>query len=213
VQRRHFSALAAASLGLGLAPLARAQGAPVEGKEYRRLSPSVTPSTPAGTVDVVEFFSFACPHCYAFEPTLETWLAHRPAVMHFHRIPVPFLFNSANFQPLYFTLEALNLTDTLQIKVFNAVHQEHQRLDSPEAIAAFATKNGLDAARFMSTFNSFGVRTKVQQANQLVQALGVNEVPMLVVQGRFATSLAQAQGATQALAVVDYLVAQVHAGR
>ena len=137
-------ALAAASLGLGLAPLARAQGAPTEGKEYRCLSPAAVVTAPAGTVDVVEFFSFACPHCYALEPTLDAWLARKPAGMHFHRIPVPFLFNSTNFQPLYFALEALNLTDTMQIKVFNAVHQEHQRLDSPESIAAFATKNGLD---------------------------------------------------------------------
>jgi thiol:disulfide interchange protein DsbA len=213
LKRRHFSALAAASLGLGLARSATAQGAaPVAGQDYSRISTPGPVSAPAGTVDVVEFFSFACPHCFEFEPTLEAWLKRKPAGVHFHRAPVRFLQNAVNFQPMYFALEAMDLLDTMQMKVFNAVHLEHQRLDKPEAIAAFMTKNGVDAARFMSIFSSFGVRTKVQQANALMDAYGVDEVPVLAVQGRFLTSPKQARGEEQTVAVVDWLVAQVRAG-
>jgi len=215
LKRRHFSALAATSLGLGLARSATAQGAvPVAGQDYSRISTPGPISAPAGTVDVVEFFSFACPHCFEFEPTLEAWLARKPAAMHFHRSPVPFLQNYVNFQPMYFALEAMGLADTMPLKVFNAVHLQHQRLDKPEDIAAFMTKNGVDATRFMSIFNSFGVRTKVQQANALFDAYGIGSigVPALAVQGRFLTSPEQARGGEQAAAVVDWLVAQVRAG-
>jgi thiol:disulfide interchange protein DsbA len=211
LKRRQFSALAAASLGLGLARNAAAQ-TPVAGQDYVAIPTPSPVSTPPGTVDVVEFFSFACPHCFEFEPTLEAWLAKKPAGIHFHRMPVRFLQNSANFQPMYFALEAMGLTDTIPLKVFNAVHLEHQRLDKPEDIAAFMTKNGVDATRFMSVFNSFGVRTKVQQANALMDAYGVDSVPTLVVQGRWKTSPAQAKGEGKVLAVVDYLAAQVRAG-
>ena len=214
MQRRHFSALAAASLGMGLARTAAAQGgAPVDGQDYRRIATPAPVSPPAGTVDVVEFFSFACPHCFEFEPTLEAWLKRKPAGVHFHRAPVRFLQNAVNFQPMYFALEAMDLVDSMQQKVFNAVHLEHQRLDKPEAIAAFMTKNGVDATRFMSIFNSFGVRTKVQQANALMDSYGIDGVPALAVQGRFVTSPLQAKGEEKCLAVVEYLVAQVHAGR
>ena len=213
MQRRHFSALAAASLGMGIARTAGAQGgAPVAGQDYQRIATPQPVAVSAGTVDVVEFFSFACPHCFEFEPALETWLRRKPAGVHFHRAPVRFLQNAVNFQPMYFALEAMDLVDTLQQKVFNAVHLEHQRLDTPEAIAAFMTKNGVDARRFMSIFNSFGIRTKVQEANQLMDAYGVDSVPTLAVQGRFLTSPALAKGEEKTLSVVEYLAAQARAG-
>jgi thiol:disulfide interchange protein DsbA len=212
LKRRHFSALAA-SLGLGLARRAGAQGAPVAGQDYTDIS-GPAPSTPAGTVEVVEFFSFACPHCFHFEPVLEAWLAHKPAEIRFRRSPVPFLQNYANFQPMYFALEAMGLADSMPAKVFQAVHVEHDRLDKPDDIAAFMTRSGVDAKRFMVLFDSFGVRTKVQQANALFEACGVAGVgvPALAVQGRWLTSPGQARGETQALAVVDHLARQVRAG-
>ncbi len=215
MKRRHFTALATASLGLGFARVADAQGTPVAGQDYAKIPSAPAVTSPPGTVDTIEFFSFACPHCFEFEPTLEAWLARKPAGVHFHRSPVPFLQNYANFQPLYFALEAMGVADAMAPKVFSAVHLEHQRLDKPEDIAAFATRNGIDATRFMSIFNSFGVRTKVQQANALFEACGIDSVgvPALVVQGRWVTSPRQAKGAPQALAVVDYLVAQAKAGR
>ena len=212
LKRRNFSALAAASLGLGLVRTASAQGTPVAGQDYKKLSNPSPVSTPAGTVDVVEFFSFACPHCNEFEPTLEAWLKRKPPGIHFHRVPVHFLQNYVNFQPMYFALEAMDLVDTMQQKVFDAVHVQHQRLDKPEDIANFMAKNGVDAKRFMSVFNSFGVRAKVQQGNQLMDSYGVEGVPTLIVQGRYETSPGTAKGEEKALAVVEYLAAQIRAG-
>ena len=213
MQRRHFSALAATSLGLGLTRLANAQGGtPVEGQDYKKVETPAPAAAPAGTVDVVEFFSFACPHCFEFEPTLEAWLRKKPAGIHFHRLPVRFLQNSINFQPMYFALEAMDLVDAMQQKVFNAVHLEHQRLDKPEDIAAFMAKNGVDAKRFMSLFTSFGVRTKVQQANQLMDTYGVNSVPSIVVGGQYVTSPSLAKGEERTTQVVEFLAAKLRGG-
>ena len=216
MQRRHFSAIAAASLGLGLGlgRTAAAQGGlPVEGRDYTRIQTPVPVEPPAGSVDVVEFFSYACPFCFRFEPKLEAWLKGKPAGIRFRRSPAPFEQNFVNFQPMYFALDAMGLVDSLQQKVFNAVHLEHQRLDQPEAIAAFMAKNGVDATRFMAMFNSFGVRTRVQQANALMANCGVDSIPTLVVQGQFRTSPALAKGDEKCLAVADYLIAVAHAGR
>jgi len=213
LQRRHFSALAAASLGAGLTRLADAQGVPVAGQDYKPVSTPGSPTAPAGTTDVVEFFSYACPHCFEFEPALETWLRKKPAGIHFHRLPVRFLQNAVNFQPMYFALEAMDLVDTMQQKVFDAVHKERQRLDKPEDIAAFMARNGVDAKRFMSLFGSFGVRTKVQQANQLMDAYGVDSVPTIVVAGQWMTSPGLAKGEERTTQVIEFLAAKARGGR
>ena len=211
MQRRHFTSLAAASLGLGLTRIANAQG-PITTQDYKAVSTVVPMSAPAGQVDVVEFFSYACPHCNDFEPVLEAWLRKKPAGIHFHRYPVRFLQNAVNFQPMYFALEAMDQVDAMQQKIFDAVHKERQRLDKPDDIAAFMTKNGVDAKRFMSIFTSFGVRTKVQQANQLMDTFGVNSVPSIVVGGQYVTSPSLAKGEERTTQVVEFVAAKLRGG-
>ena len=220
LKRRQFSVLAAsATLGLGLSREASAQGsAPISAADYARIGSPVPVSTPPGTVDVVEFFSYACPHCFEFEPTLEAWLKHKAPEIRFRRSPVPFLQNFRIFQPAYFALEAMGAVDVMQQKIFDAFHKERQRLDKPEDIAALVAKNGLDPKKFLAAFNAFGTNVKVSQANQAFQDSGANGVPTLMVQGRFLTSptLVHADSIPaserKALAAVELLVAQVRAG-
>lgn len=211
MQRRQFSQFLLGTSALALGAPAFAQGGPVEGTHYVKLSQPV-PTGSSGKVDVVEFFSYACPHCNAFEPTLEAWTKKLPADVAFRRAPVPFLQNAENFQKLYFALEAMGQVDALQRKIFYAIHGERQRLDKPADIAAFLAKQGVDSAKFMDVFNSFSVQTKVRQAGQLSEAYKIDGVPALGVQGRYYTSVSLAGGPEKALAVVDYLVQRTRKG-
>jgi thiol:disulfide interchange protein DsbA len=214
MKRRDFSTqLAIATLALPFAGIARAQGAPVEGQQYVKLSEPVPVDAAAGKVDVVEFFSYACPHCNAFEPAIEAWARTLPPYVYFHRIPVPFLFNYENFQRIYYALEAMGQVDAMQLKVFHAVHVEHQRLDTPDAIGAFMAKNGIDRTKFMSLFNSFAIQAKVRQAKQLADAYKIDGVPTLGIQGRYNTSPSLAAGEEPALRVASYLIERVHSGK
>lgn len=211
MQRRQFSQFLLGTSALALGAPAFAQGGPVEGTHYVKLSQPV-PTASSGKVEVVEFFSYACPHCNAFEPTLEAWTKKLPADVAFRRAPVPFLQNAENFQKLYFALEAMGQVDALQRKIFYAIHGERQRLDKPADIAAFLAKQGVDSAKFMDVFNSFSVQTKVRQAGQLSEAYKIDGVPALGVQGRYYTSVSLAGGPDKALAVVDYLVQRIRKG-
>jgi len=170
-----------------------------------RVEPPVAPMAP-GKIEVLEFFSYGCPHCNAFEPTIESWSKKVPADVAFHRVPVPFLFNFENFMRTYYALETMGQVQAMQRKVFSAVHVEHQRLDKPADIAALMTKNGVDGAKFLEVFNSFSVATSVTRAKKLVAAYKLDGVPALAVQGRYTTSPGTAGGPEQAMAVVDYLV-------
>jgi thiol:disulfide interchange protein DsbA len=210
MNRRQLStALFLAAIAAGASPIlpAAAQAAgPVEGKDFSRVETPQPPTAPAGKVEVLEFFSYACPHCSTFEPTLESWAKQLPADVSLRRVPVPFLMNADNFMKTYYALEALGAVQAVQLKIFRAIHVERQRLDTGENIAAFVGKNGVDAAKFLDAFKSFSVATAVTRAKKMVADYKVESVPTLVVAGRWMTSPSQAGSSERALAVVDQLV-------
>ena len=214
MNRREFSsrliAAGAGTLAVSLAAPAWSQGAPAEGTQYTRVDPPV-PTQSQGKVEVLEFFSYACPHCNAFEPVLASWVKSLPADVVFRRVPVPFLMNAELLQRTYYSLETLGLVETMQRKVFAAIHVERNYLEKPADIAALMAKNGLDAAKFTSIFNSFSVASSVTRAKKLMAAYKLESVPTVAVHGRWATSPALAGGLEQATAVTDYLIQRARA--
>jgi protein dithiol oxidoreductase (disulfide-forming) len=213
MKRRDFSAsMALTALGMSLARFSRAQGAsPVEGQQYVKLSQPV--ATPAdGKVAVVEFFWYGCPHCNAFEPSLEAWAAKLPSDVDFQRVHVAFSALHETHSKIFYTLQALNWVNQMHRKVFAALHVQHKRLDKASDIEAFIVENGLDGKKFMEVFNSFSVQTKVRQAKQLSDAYKIDGVPTLGIHGRFWTSVGMAGAPERALAVTDYLINRVRHG-
>jgi thiol:disulfide interchange protein DsbA len=215
--RRDFSScLIGAGLGSAL-PGAFAQAAPTEGVHYVRLA-EPAPAL-AGKIEVIEFFWYECPHCNALEPALDAWARRLPDEVAFRRVPV--WFREEPFGPqqrLFYTLEALGLVPTLHRKVFQAIHGERTRLRTAEDVAAFALKNGADPIAFMTTYNSFGVQTKAQQARQTASAYKIDAVPAMGVQGRYYTNGNLANAGLppgpidRMLGVVDALVGKVRQG-
>jgi len=216
--RRDFSAcLLGAGLG-GALPDALAQATPTEGVHYVRLAePAPAPS--GGKIEVIEFFWYECPHCNAFEPALDAWAQRLPEDVLFRRVPV--WFREEPFGPqqrLFYTLEALGQVPTLHRKVFQTIHVERARLRTAEDLAAFALKNGIDPMAFMTTYNSFGVQTKSQQARQTAAAYRIDAVPAMGVQGRYYTNGNLANTGLppapvdRMLSVVDTLIAKVRQG-
>lgn len=202
-------ALAAA----GLIPAAWAQGGPVEGRQYARLGQPL-PGEP-GKIEVIEFFFYRCPHCYAFDPLLEAWVHQLPPDVSFRRVPVGGIKVLQLHQRMFYTLQAMNaLTPQVHSGIFNAIHQGGAELDDEAAIVALMGRLGVDTAKFKSTFNSFAIAPKLAQGQKLAELGGVETVPALVIGGRFRTSPSSAgtpgqnehvQG-QQALAVADFLI-------
>ena len=211
MNRRDFS-LAASALGLFslAANPAHAQArVPKAGSEYLVLDKPVPVDAPAGKVEVVEFFSYNCPHCNDFEPALEAWVKTVPKEVAFRRIPVPFVGSDVEAkQRLYYALEAMGKVDEYQPKIFNAIHAQRVNMTGDAAIIDWAGKNGLDAAKFKDTFNSFGVASKAKRASQLTDAYKVAGVPAMAIAGRWYVDGETAGSMTKALQVVNYLVAE-----
>ncbi len=220
MQRRQFTqvAIAAAAVSsLSAVALlanskAQAQAAkPQAGVDYLVLDKTVSTEAAAGKVEVVEFFGYWCPHCNAFEPELEAWLKKLPANISFRRVPVAFREADTPLQKLYYTLEAMGKVNDTQRKVFTAIHADKLNLGTQEAIVAWAVKQGFDEKKFIETFTSFSVNSKVSRAKQLANEYKIQGVPSLGVAGKFYTEAGLAKGMTRALQVVEFLANEAKA--
>jgi thiol:disulfide interchange protein DsbA len=209
MKRRDFSkTLAGGGLGLWLAGTARAQGGPVEGTHYLRLSQPapVTLPSPDKKVEVIEFFWYECPHCNAFEPMIEAWAKKLPADVAFRQVPVGFTARHQVAQKAYYALEEMGQLEAMHARVFAAIHVQRQRLLTEKAYADWAAAQGLDGEKFGALMRSFSVATKANRARQLSDAYRVDGVPSIGVQGRFYTSATLAGDYERALAVTDHLI-------
>lgn len=205
MNRRELTCGAGAGLLL-LAGSAHAQGgAAVEGRDFVRLNPPA-PVPAGGKIDVIEFFSFGCPHCYSFEPLLEPWIKRLPADVAFRRVPAAFNAPFEGYAKLFYALEAVGLAEQLHKRVFAAIHVQRQRLDKEADLAAFVSSAGGDGAKFVEAYKSFGVATKVRQGKQLSEAYKIDGVPTLGIHGRWFTSGSLAGGHERALQVADQLI-------
>jgi protein dithiol oxidoreductase (disulfide-forming) len=191
---------------------AQAQAAkPQAGVDYLSLDKAVPADNAGGKIEVIEFFGYWCPHCNAFEPELEAWLKKLPANINFKRVPVAFQEAAVPLQKLYYTLETMGKVNEMQRKVFTAIHADKQNLNTQDGIVAWAVKQGLDQQKFVETFNSFAVNTKVSRAKQISNEYKIQGVPSLGIAGKFYTDSGLAKGMTRALQVAEYLANETKA--
>ncbi len=163
-------------------------------------------------VEVVGFFWYECPHCYAFEPALEAWTAKLSADVQFRRVPVGFTRRHEATMLLYYALEQLGQIERLHRVVFDAIHRDGRRLLSESEQLAFVTAHGVDGAQYSAALKSREVGLRAVDARRLADAYRIDGVPSLGIQGRFVTAPALAGGQAQALAVADGLIAELRRG-
>ena len=213
MKRREFSlsaasAVAFSALALPVATPVMAQARQFkEGKDFKRLDKPVAPDAPAGKVDVIEFFWYSCPHCNAFEPTLDAWVKAAPKDLSIRRVPVAFNASFVPQQKLFYTLEGMGKLDALHAKVFRAIHVEKAKLAKDDEILAWVTQQGVDAAKFKEVYGSFSVANQVRRASQLQDSYGVEGVPSMGVAGKYYTDGTMAGSMQTVLQVVEYLAA------
>lgn len=175
---------------------------------YVTLDPAQTPDTPAGKIEVLEFFAYTCPHCNAIEPLLEKWEKTQPADVVVHPVPVAFNASMADLQKLYYSLVAIGRTD-LHSKVFAAIHEEHKPIYDEKAILDWIATQGVDRAKFKAVFDSFGVQTKVKRANELAKNYKIDGTPSFAVDGKYVTSPAMTNGYESSIEETQRLVDMV----
>lgn len=172
-------------LAVLLCMLAAPAYAQVQGQDYQLLSPPQATAT-KDKVEVIEFFSYGCPHCYALHPRISKWVAELPANVVFLRVPVSFGRREwGQLSRAYYALEATGDLKRLDDALFEGIHQEHKHLFDEDALAAWAVEHGVDAGKFRAAFQSPGVSAQAMRAEQLSRDYKVNSVPRLIVDGKY----------------------------
>ena len=101
---------------------------------------------------------------------------------------------------------------TTRAGLFKALQTDRINLTKPEVLFPWAAKQGLDQAKFESTYNSFGVATQLRKAVQLQDAYKVEGTPALGIAGRYYTDASLSNGFEPMIKLANQLIEQVRKG-
>lgn len=195
---------------LVLAPLALSSYAQIDryvaGTHYTELKNPVNTRDPS-KVEVLEVFWYGCSHCFRFEPLITDYEANVPDYVDFGRFPAMWNALMKIHAQVYYTAEALDALPLLHEHIFNAINLEGNRLANERQIGELFAKYGISEEDFKSTFNSFSVRTKVNQAENRMQDYQIRSTPNMVVNGKYLISTGEnVRTQQEMLDVVKFLV-------
>jgi thiol:disulfide interchange protein DsbA len=180
-----------------------------EGVNYVPVSPAQPTSVQPGQIEVIEFFWYGCPHCFALEPYLEAWLKHKPANVVFKRIPGALPGSEwMTAAQAFYTAQALGIEPKITTPLFNAIHlkQQYKLAQSEDALESFFANYGIGKQQFESTWNSFSVQLKLNQAAEIEQRYGLEGVPTLIVNGKWKTGAGYQMAPPDIMKCVEFLV-------
>lgn len=187
--------------------------APVEGTDYEVIAGGAPYEPVAGRIEVAEVFGYTCPHCAHFEALLHDWRARQPADVKFVPVAGPFGANPKPFAQAFYAADALGVRAKTHAALFNAIHVEGS-LDAmaatPQSLAAFYGKLGVDPAKFEQTMASAETNTQLQHALTFIQKSGVDASPGLVVAGKYRVT---GKTMEDMLRITTHLVAKERAAR
>lgn len=176
------------------------------GKGYELIS-NPQPVLADGRVHVEEVFWFGCPHCFTLEPSIAKWKKNLPTYVAFSKMPALFNETWASHAQLFYTVEALGLSDTLNSKIFKAIHIDKKRLLGQDAQRKFVLANSnVSKQDFDNTYRSFGVKSQMKRADKRIQGYQITGVPAMVVNGKYLVSVSTAGSQEAFFDVLNHLI-------
>lgn len=172
--------------------------------EYRLINPQ--PTATGDRIEVVEFFWYGCPYCNALQPSLEGWLRRKPTDVELRRMPAVFRPSWVPHARVFYTLESLGELERLHQTVYRSYHVEGERLNSTDSTADWASRHGIERAKWIAAFESSDVARKVDQAVVATRAYMIEGTPSLVVDGRFVTSTGMSETIAGVITILDDLI-------
>ena len=184
-----------------------------EGVNYVPVVPAQPVSPGPGKVEVIDFFWYGCPHCFALEPYLQGWDRSKPANVVLVRVPAIVRPEWEPAARAYYTAQALGILDKAHEAIFNEIHLNNDQLLTEADFERFFTKQfSISAKQFEAAWSSPAVDAGILQARILATRYNINVlgVPMLAVNGRWLTGGGYA-AYPQIMQVVNYLIQQEQA--
>lgn len=206
-----FAALLAAGSAVAADAPAVATAAPdwKEGTHYFAIDPP-QPVASGDKIEVLEVFSYACPHCAHFQPYAEQLKQSLPSYAAFDYMPAIFNASWEPYARAYYTAQSMGVLAKTHQALFDALHRDHIPMRMIEDLAGFYAQHGVDRAKFLATAASFEVESKLARAFDIVKNDGIDGTPSIVVNGKYRITGASAGGYPQMIELTDWLVKKEH---
>ncbi len=199
----------------------------VEGQQYFLVQPARASEVPAGKVEVLEIFSYACPACYRNYPLINKLKASLPATIQMRYLPASWHPEEdwKNFQRAFFAAQSLGLVGKTHDAVFDAIWKtgELATMDTetkrPRALMPtiadiaryYAQITPVKAEAFLAAAQSFGVDAKMRQADEQIKAYQADSTPTLIINGTYRLTPQTAGTDEQFITLAIWLVKKAQA--
>jgi protein dithiol oxidoreductase (disulfide-forming) len=195
-----------------------------EGVNYFLIQPARPTGLAPGKVEVTEVFSYACPACNIFQPTIHKLKQSLPANAVLDYLPAAF--NTVEdwpmFQLAYVTAQILGVDQQTHDAMFDAVWKGgdlsitdpstkglKSRMPTIEDAAKFYNEHaGIPVEKFVATSKSFSADLKVRTDQDLMVVYKVDRTPTMIVNGKYRLHVESAGGTDQLIELVKFLVAK-----
>jgi thiol:disulfide interchange protein DsbA len=160
-------------------------------------------------IEVLEFFSYGCIHCYRFDPDLVDWVESKGDIISFQRIPA---IGSDYWRLLgrnYYALQQLDELDQQHMKLFRAIHDARDTFPNPESLFSYFE----DIEGYEQAFRSAEVSSQITRADTLARRMKIASVPAIVIQGKYLVRASGAVGPKRMLDVMNHLIEKELAAR
>lgn len=174
----------------------------VEGTHYFRIDPA-QPAANDGKVEVVEVFSYACPHCAHFAPYVDRLVADLPKGVTFRMIPATFSPMWEPYARAFYAADALGLAQASHDAVFQAIWQAQSIPPQGATLDNFASfyagRYMVAPQRFLEIAQSSQTDARLIADVKREQAWGIDGTPSMVVDGKYRADAGSAGGSFEKL--------------
>jgi thiol:disulfide interchange protein DsbA len=175
------------SLALILPLQACAQEKWREGTHYKVISEQATEKK-----EVLEFFSFWCPHCFNSEPLVKEIKTKLADDVELNKVHVNFMRStSAAIQDdatkAMMVARELDKADDLNQAIFKYIHVSRSAITGLPDLKNIFVVNGVEPDEFDKMISSFGVKSRLNMNNKTIQEYKehVSSVPNFIVNGKY----------------------------
>nr|WP_314268016.1 thiol:disulfide interchange protein DsbA [uncultured Moellerella sp.] len=139
--------------------------------------------------EVLEFFSFYCPHCYQFEAVYkipQSIKENLPAGVTNARYHVDFLGPlGAELTKAWAVAMVLNVEDKVTGPIFEGVQKTQTIRSTDDIRSTFIKAAGITAEEYDAALNSFVVKSLVAKQQDAAKNLKLRGVPAIFVNGKY----------------------------
>lgn len=166
------------------------------------------------SVEVIEFFSYGCLHCYRIEPFIDDWLKTKESDVEFRREHVSWG-NSAwtALARAFYVAQDLKLSSKIHDAMFQAIHRHKVNLGREEnLVKLFDNVADVDPETFKEKYWSDDVQARMRDVHtkDRVWRIASHGTPSMVVGGKYLVSKEMVDGDnSKVMPIVDFLIKKV----